>query len=270
MTGTEVMDPAELKRMQEMMGVTGSDGGGGLPMLKINLDDEDSNKRQIPRGSLYLNKEPAVYTKTATIRVMGVHFQYMEYDPEANKLSNRTIIVPHMSLEMLDEKGTTRCGMPSGKSRLDEHQKERYKNVTAFRQLRGIVSYTGNDADGNEVSVENEQFLMSLKGSNFMPFEDEVMKKLPHGRSVWDYNIEVDLERKKNGSVVYYVAHFKPDFSEPLPFTSEVADTINEIATQIRSANTKIREKHEEAVRERQVNSGVMEALGDDLEADVA
>ena len=272
MTGTELatMDSAEIKRMQELMGVTSGDGGGGTPLLKINSLDEDDNGKELPKGTFFLNKSPIAYAKEVTIRVLGVHYQYMEYDPDANKLVNRTIIVPNMQQEMLDEKGTTRCGMPMGKSKMDPDMKERFKNVTAFRQLRGIVSYTGKDADGNEVTYENEPFLMSLKGSNFMPFEDEVMKKLPYGRAVWDYNISVSLERHKNGSVIYYTAKFDPDFREPLPFSQQVAESINEIASQIRSQNAKVRDKHEAAIRERQTNAGVLDALGDDLEQDVA
>lgn len=271
MTGTEIaaVDPAELKRMQELMGVTAG-GGGGTPLLKINAHDEDDNGRELPKGTFFLNKSPIAYAKEVNIRVFGVHFQYMEYDPDANKLVNRTIIVPNMSQEMLDEKGTTRCGMPMGKSKMEPEMKERFKNVTAFRQLRGIVSYTGTDIDGNEVSYENEPFLMSLKGSNFMPFEDDVMKKLPFGRSVIDFNIKATLERHKNGSVIYYVTRFEPDFSSPLPFTQDVADSINEIISQIRSQNDKVREQHEEAIRQRQQDAGVLDALGDDLEQDVA
>jgi hypothetical protein len=255
MTGTEVatMDSAELKRMQEMMGVTASEGGGGTPLLKINSLDEDDNGKELPKGTFFLNKSPIAYAKEVTIRVLGVHYQYLEYDPEAGKLVNRTIIVPNMQHEMLDEKGTTRCGMPMGKSKMDPEMKERFKNVTAFRQLRGIVSYTGKDVDGNEVTHENEPFMMSLKGSNFMPFD-----------------INVNLERHKNGSVVYYVARFSPDFSTPLPLCEKVSESVNEIATQIRSQNQKIRDKHEEAIRQRQSDAGVLDALGDDLEQDVA
>lgn len=272
MTGTEVaaMDPAELKRMQEMMGVTASEGGGGTPLLKINSLDEDDNGKELPKGTFFLNKSPIAYAKEVTIRVLGVHYQYLEYDPEAGKLVNRTIIVPNMQHEMLDEKGTTRCGMPMGKSKMDPEMKERFKNVTAFRQLRGIVSYTGKDLDGNEVTHENEPFMMSLKGSNFMPFEDDVVKKLPFGRAIWDFNISVNLERHKNGSVVYYVARYTPDFSTPLPLCAKVSESVNEIATQIRSQNQKIRDKHEEAIRQRQSDAGVLDALGDDLEQDVA
>jgi hypothetical protein len=272
MTGTEVatMDPAEMKRMQELMGVTASEGGGGTPLLKINSLDEDDNGKELPKGAFFLNKSPLAYAKTVKIRVLGVHYQYLEYDPDANKLVNRTIIVPNMQQEMLDEKGTTRCGMPMGKSKMDPDMKERFKNVTAFRQLRGVVSYTGKDVDGNDVTHENEPFLMSLKGSNFMPFEDDVMKKLPFGRAVWDFDINVSLERHKNGSVIYYVARFQPDFTTPLPFSQEIGESINEVASQIRSQNEKIRDKHEAAIRERQTNAGVLDALGDDLEQDVA
>jgi len=265
-TEVAVIDAAEQQRLAEMMGAK-KQQTGGVPQLKINLHHEDADDRPIPAGTVFLtDMDKTVYAKTARIRVLGHHYQYSEYDPEQKKTVNKTVINSTFQQEFLDQNGTTKCGMPKAKSKMDEGEKKRFENVTCFRQLRVLASYTGKTADGEEITVENQPAIMRLKGANFMPFEEEVMSKLPSGRDLWDFGVDLSLEKMKNGSVTYFVIHFTPDFANPLPLDNDTVETLKHFAAMIEGENRKVIEAHNQAIRQR------TEAydLGADLEADVA
>jgi hypothetical protein len=268
-TEIATIDPAEQQRLAEMMGAK-KEQSGGVPLLKINLQHEDSQDRSIPAGSFFLtDQDTAAYAKTVKIRVLGQHYQYSEYDPDQEKVVNKTTINSSFRQEFLDIKGTTKCGMTKAKSKMDEGEAKRFKNVTCFRQLRVLVSYTGTTAGGEEVSIENQPAMMLLKGSNFMPFEEEVMKRMPKGNEIWDYWIDVSLSKHKNGSVTYYVAHFDADFSNSVSLDKDTIETIQHFGSLIEGENKRIVAKHNEAIRERTQGAALLEE-GDDLEADVA
>ena len=270
-TEVATIDAAEQQRLAEMMGAK-KEQSGGVPLLKINIRHEDSDDRPIPAGSFYLtDQDEAVYAKEVKIRPLGQHYQYVEYDPDLEQVVNKTVINRSFREEFLDIKGTTKCGMTKSKSKMDEGEAKRFKNVTCFRQLRVLVSYTGKTAEGEEVTVENQPALMLLKGSNFMPFDEEVMKRMPKDREIWDFWMDVSLSKHKNGSVTYFVAHFEPDFANPAPLDGDTVDTIKHFASMIESENRRIIDQHNEAVRAR-VSSDTLigDVAGDSLEDDVA
>lgn len=253
-----VISSAEERQLALSLGAApdaDSQNGGGIriPLLKINLDDEDDNGKELPKGQFFLTgQETPVYAKSVKIRPLAEMFQYSEYDPANNKLANRTIIAPSLREELIDEKGGVRCGKPLGKV-LKENPElaEKYKNVTCFRLVYCLVTYTGKTADGNEVTVENAPALLRLKGSNFGPFDDEVRKRIPRGQNLWNFWVDVTATRKKNGSVVYYVLGFQPDLGNPVPVDGNTLETIKVIRDLIQRDNTAIRNKHMAALRGR-------------------
>lgn len=271
MNDLTVIDPIEQQRLREMMGVSSEPAGGSgdrVPLVKINTEFEDDDGNQLTPGSFYLRDyDQLAYAKNIKIRVLGQHYQYIEFDPEQNKSVCKTTINKSFNQDFLDTRGQMKCGMTKAKSKMEPYEKERFKNVTCFRELRGLVTYTGTDPKGAEVEIKNQPMIMLLKGSNFMPFEDEVMKKIPTGNAVWDYWIDVSLERKKNGSVTYYVMHFDFDSSAVQSFDQDTAATVRRFAEMVENENAKIIEAHKKALAER--NSGSYEvAEYDDLEAD--
>lgn len=269
MNDLAVVDPLEQQRLKEMMGmVSDAPAGDRVPMIKINLEDEDEDGNELPRGTMYLRDHTQiVYAKEIKIRVLGQHYQYIEYDPELNKTVCKTTLNKSFRQEFLDTRGTIKCGMTKPKSKMEQYEKERFKNVTCFRQLRVLATYTGVDSKGNSVTIENQPAIMLLKGSNFMPFEDEVQKKLPRGASVWDFWIDVSLERMKKGTVTYYVMHYKFDPSDVQPFDTQTADTVRTFATMVEAENDRILAEHKKAVSERMSGDYVV-ADHDSLEAD--
>lgn len=248
-----------------------------LPTLKVNLDDEDDQGNALPKGSFMITgQEVTSYAKKVKIKPLVEMFQYLDYDPDQNKTVNRTLIVPSFKHEFRDERGGVRCGKPASKV-LKENPDlaAKYKSITCFRLVYALVSYEGKSATGETVSVENVPALLRLKGSNFSPFEDEVSKKIPKGQHLYNFWVEVSAERKKNGSVVYYVWNFSPDLGNPVPLDQQTYETMVGIASMIKDENTRIDDKHHAALRGRQVDTSALKAVeileGEDadLEADL-
>lgn len=257
MTDLTIVSSAEERQLALSLGAApdADNQGGGvrIPLLKINLDDEDENGKELPKGTFYLtNQDTSVYATSVKIRPLAELFQYSEYDPTANKLANRTIIAPSLREELIDEKGTVRCGKPLGKV-LKENPElaEKYKNITCFRLVYCLVTYEGEAADGTVVKVENAPALLRLKGSNFSPFDDEVRKRIPRGQNLWNFWVNVKSTRKKNGSVTYYVLGFEPELSTPVTVDGPTLETIKVIRDLITKDNESVRNKHMAALRNR-------------------
>lgn len=273
MNDLTVIDAAEQQRLKEMMGVTVDSNSGTerVPMVKINTDTEDDEGNEIRPGTIYLrDNDPVVYAKEFKLRVLGQHYQYIEYNPELNKTVCKTTINQSLMKkhDFLDTRGTRKCGMTKPKSDMEEYEKKRFQNVTCFRQLRGLVSYEGTDKHGNPKTIENQPAILLLKGSNFMPFEEEVARRLPKGSTFWDFWLNVSLERRKTGSVVYYVMHFDFDPSDVQPFDPKTAETVRAFADMVDRENERIIEAHKEAVSAR--TSGDYEvAEYEDLDSDL-
>ena len=268
MNDLTAIDPIEQQRLKEKMGIETNTSADRVPMLKVNLDFEDDAGNELKPGTIYLkDHEPTVYAKEFKLRVLGHHYQYIEYSPELKKTVCKTTINKSFNQDFLDTRGSTKCGMTKPKSKMDEYEKERFKNVTCFRMVRGLVSFEGTDASGNTHHVENQPVILMLKGSNFMPYDEEVVRKLPKGTSAWDYWLNVKLERRKNGSVTYYVYHYDFDPAATLPLDQRTADTIKVFSEMVDRENSRIMESHYKAIEER--NSGAYEPAEDDsLDAD--
>ena len=69
-----------------------------------------------------------------------------------------------------------------------------------------------------------------LKGTNFGPFEDEFLKKLPRNSNIWDFQATLTTKRHKNGSVVWFTFHFDPDLKNRLGLDQDTVDGIGAIA----------------------------------------
>lgn len=246
-----------------------------MPQLKINLDDEDAAGNELKKGKFFITgQEVPVYADKVRIRPLSQMFQWVEYDPEANKAVNRTLVIPNFRAEPRDEKGGVRCGKPASKVLKDNPElAKKFKNITCFRLVHCLVSYTGNTATGEEVTVENQPALLRLKGANFSPFEDEVVKALPKGTKLYDFWIEVSATKKKNGSVTYFVLNFSPELGKPVPLDQMTYDTMVHIVGTIKEENDRIESKYRAAVSGRSADAAAMNAIdiidGDSLDDDL-
>lgn len=246
---------ADQERMlAEALGLVQDNGGDSnyLPRLKVNLDDEDGDGNELKRGTYYIaakGTEP-VYASKVTFRPLAQYFQWRRYDPELEKFTGRTLMVGHLSDEARDTDGTVKLGKPTSKQmQEDPSMKERFKNITCFRMVYGLVSYDGVTATGDKIKIEDQLVIFDLKGSNFSAFEDEVMKQVPNGKYVYNIEVEITNTRKKNGSVVYFVHNYKV-LPDTLPLTPELLEHIKSVFSLVKEENATIEKLHTKALRD--------------------
>ena len=268
------IDADEIAALRRSMGVDPTaDRGMQLPELKVMLDDEDANGQRLPKGSFYIKGHGTenVYAKEVNIRVMAHHFQYVDFDGEAKKVRNKTILATSFRSDFPDVKGTLRCGRPASKvfKELSDEAKKKYESITCYRILRGIISYEGETQSGEKVKIENVPFIVRLKGSNFMGFDEEFASKLQSGRDLWDYWTTLSLERKKNGSVTYFVFHYAPQFQTPAVFDMPTVETIRAFSAMVSGENDRIMESHRTALTKAYDTDEIYDTISGDLEGDL-
>jgi len=275
-TELTTVDLAELNKLAAGAGANPNAGGGPrVPQLKVNMDDEDVDGKPLPRGYFMLTEQEVTsYAKEVKFRPLAMHLQYIDYDEAENKLVCRTVQNSNFQQEFRDTRGTTRCGRPSGPEWRDmpKEAKEEYKNISCVRYVRGIVSYEGETKTGEKISVDNVPCVIRLKGTNFSPFEEEYMKKIPNGRMIWDFWLDMSLERQKNGSVVYYIMHFAADFASPVPVDVPTFETIKYFVQMVDEDNERVERDYKSALAKRNGDASVYDSIaegGGELEGDL-
>jgi hypothetical protein len=265
MTELVTIDAAKERALSAILGLGGESEGSSthLPLLKINLDDEDDEGTPLPRGKFMITgQEDPVYADKVRIRPLSQMFQWVHYDPDQNKAVNRTLIIPNFRSEARDEKGGIRCGKPPSKVlRENPEMAKQYKNITCFRLVHCLVSYEGKTASGEKVTVENVPTLLRLKGANFSGFEEQVADKLPKGKKLYDFWVEISATKKKNGSVTYYVYNYAVDLGNPVALDQPTYDTMLHIVDIVKAENTRVQRKYDEAVRGGSIDSAAMAAV---------
>lgn len=268
-TELSVINQAELDELISATGASVEDltgGGDFLPNFKVNYDDEivfNDEKKEIKPGTLFVtNQDVPVFAKVARIRPLMQHFQYIDYNDDEKRVENRSIFITNFKEEARDEKGTLRAGKPPSKV-LKENKElaKQYENVNVFRNIHVLVDYEGTDPDGNKVEVKNVLAVYRGKGSNFAPFQEEYIDKMPKGSRIWDYSLKVSTTKEKNGASTYYVVHFEPDFNEKLPLDVETFELLKDIKARIDKINAEIDKKYYEAVHNRSTDDDVINSL---------
>lgn len=226
-----------------------------LPILRINYQEEDDDGNELKKGTFTLQGgEQNIYAKEASFRALGDYMQYLHYSQEEEAVVNRTII-HRIGDEPIDEKGTVRCGRPIGKElqQMPADEKAKFKEITCFRYIYGLVSMEGTTAEGSPTSVENLPVLFRMKGTSFMNFTREVIEPA-NAKSLQFQQVPTKLstKRHKNGSVIYFTAHFSPDFSKTVEISPEDMEAMRKILTMIKQNNDQVKDKYNEALRAKQ------------------
>lgn len=242
-----------------------------LPLLKINYEEEDQDGNELRKGLWTLtNQEVASYAKEVTFRALGDFMQYLHYDEDKEEVVNRTII-HRAGDEPLDEKGTLRCGRPIGREfhAMEESEKKRFKGITCFRYLYGIVSYKGETATGEEVQVDNMPCLLRQKGASFMAFSDQVIQAA-RSRNVNFQQVTstIGTKRNKKGSVTYFTPVFTPDMSNLVELSDQDIATMKRVLGMIKAVNEGVIAKHNESLKSKQDDSDVLDSVSEVLDAE--
>ena len=272
-TAISAVDQNEVNSiLAALQGTGGDDNIIKVPFLKVQYDTEDKQGRDVKRGSFTMSDmEIPLYCDTVKIRVLAQHFQYRESDPQTYKIVNKTILMDDMrKREPRDRKGTLRCGRPDAKTlkQLSEEDQAMWrKKVVAFRIIRGLVTGAGKTAEGETIAFENKPFQMFLKGINFMPFEDQVIKALPGSKHMHD--VWIDLTSKKDKKA--FVVGFDIDHNAEAVMDTDTVETLKVFYDMARVENEQIEEGYKSSAFERQAMDAAQTALdgADDLEADL-
>jgi hypothetical protein len=268
----------ELAAAMGMGGGSSNASSDRLPELKINYQEENDQGQSLPRGQFFVRgtDDDPVFAKTVNFRPLSQLFQWIQYDPEENKVKNKTLMIPMLRQEARDMNGTTRCGKPTSNvlREMSKEDQKRYSDIKCFRQVRGLVSYEGKNADGDTVTVENQPVIVMLKGSNFNPFEDEFLKKLPRGRKMHEYTVKVGATKTKgSGGNIWWVMNFEPDLVNAQAMDEQIFETVKVMHDMVKNENDKIQASHEKALRNSQLSDDAIDALDNissDLEDDLA
>lgn len=273
MTELATIDAAAQRKLNAILGASQDTSGSDsrLPLLKVNSKRKNAEGKKIPEGQFVLSGlEEDVFAESVMIRPLSQTFQWLQFDPEAKKVANKTVIVPNFRTEPIDMKGTLRCGKPPSKilRELDRDEQKKYEDIKCYRQIRCLVTYEGKTAANKAVSIENQPAILLLKGSNFSPFEDQVVKRLPQGRNLYDFWVKVNAKEMENGSVVYWVMQFEPDLGTPVGLSKPDIDTMYRMADMIQNENAMVKSKYNESIRAQNASDGAIDSIATVLEDD--
>jgi len=271
-----------MDQMRSMMGTSdrplkqNSQPNNRLPELKISSQRKDESGNDIKKhmGEFYVKGlgEP-VYAKSVRVRVLSQLYQWVDFDEEQMRPRNKTIMIPFLNMEPRDELGTIRCGKPLTKDMADwpKAKKAQYDSINLFRQLRGLVTYEGQTADGKTVSIENQPCIIMNKRSSYMKFEQGVISRI-NGREFSDYWLDVTSEEQEMGSVVYYTWKYTPDLKNPVSMDDDTEATLDVIARMVVEENIRIENSYKKNRQNYELNEEALQALKSveaDLDADL-
>lgn len=265
---------ATIEQQQEINSLLTELGGSAaadmikVPFLKIQYEDEDKQGREVKRGTfLVTDQGETVYATSVKLHVMAQYFQYRQSDPNTYKLVNKTILQEDFRKgEPIDMKGSIRCGRPTSKglsALSDDEQKDWRRKVRATRILRGVVSYTGKTADGEEKTLENVPCQMYLKGMSYNSF-DSVINALPFGKKYQE--VWVNITNKKEGKA--YVPEFAIDFGKPAVLDEDAIETLKLFRDMARQENDFIKGRYSDSLISKGSEGEVYDAVDGDLEID--
>lgn len=264
---TQLVDPERERNLAMILGSSEAapTKADYLPEIKMNVDDEDESGNPIKKGLFWIKglEGEKAFAEKISIRPLAHHYQYLHWSQAERKLANKTILITNWGQEPIDELGTVRCGRPDSKTlkQLTDDERGKYSEIKCFRQVRCLVDFEGKTSTGEAIKHKNLPAIILLKGSNFSPFEDEFKKVMPKGANLWDYKATVTTERRKQGSVVYFVMHFEPDLKKKIPLDDPTLETMQGMADMIVRENKAIQGKYQRALTNAQNDIRTIDAV---------
>ena len=271
----------EQNNLQDLTSHLGAGGRGSgniiMPELKINYDDDED----LTLGTIFVkegkNDTDFFYTKTVTFRPISQMHQYSIYSSTENKVTCKSRLITDFFEEARDTQGTLRCGKPTSKEmrEIPEDQRKKFSDIKNQRQLRGLVSFTGKNRNGEEKTYENYPVIIRLNGQNnyqvdkatdkvFAPFEEQYLKKVPRNSSMWNFNVNITTEKRKNAlKKSYFTYEYVPDFKNELPMEKDLYDTIMMIKEIIDGENNYVDGQYYKALKGESYDAEAVSALNE-------
>tara|TARA_R100000808_G_scaffold24956_1_gene59877 strand:- start:1043 stop:1906 length:864 start_codon:yes stop_codon:yes gene_type:complete len=238
MTKTELANFDSLSK-EQIMRLTGQedDSGGSssviLSRLAINRmgEDDDGNKVEVGTYKIYDPvSEKIVYSKkngVVKLRPFIRSYQYMEYNPDENNYSNKSIIFKSWKDEAIDMNGGIKCGKVPFKEieTLSREDQAKQKQIKCYTLVYGLLNMDAVTGDGKEVTIEDLPILWRATGMNFRPINEAITSIKGQDKLQQNTNLLLSTQRKKHGANVYYMTSISLD-KDNVEFTKKNYETI--------------------------------------------
>ena len=237
-----------LAEISAQLGAASTSTGPSIPELKMNYDGDNG-----PMGAFFLKtKQDQVYaTENVRFRAFSNHIQFRHWGDD-NKLINKSLLIKNEKHdEARDQLGGLRCNVPTYEESIamSPEEKKKFEGRDKYRIVRGLINYTGKTTDGREFTIENQPCIFEGKIKNFGPFYHDVIKKLPQGMNLWDFENILSKETMTNSyGKKFYVMHFAPQFGSPIPMDQLTYDSLAHVTNLITSENKDIEKHYRKAI----------------------
>ena len=242
---------------EDIMKAIGQDDGAkrvGVPRLTINRNPEDDDGNQLPMGAysvFHSDVGQNVYGKPAYFRPFLNTMQYMQYSPEKEEYVNRSIIFKNWKEEAIDIQGGTRCGkIPQReweKLGLTNEELANQRTIKCYRLVFGLVSFDGHTEDKTSVKVKDYPVLWRGTGVQFNPVGNALQAISERKKLMFNCLLNLDSQKKKNGSNVYYVSSIKVDADANIKLSKDDELALSKFQTIINEENSEVLELYRNA-----------------------
>ena len=143
------------------------------------------------------------------------------------------------------------CGMPTYEQsiQMTPEQRKEYEGRDRYRVIRGLVSYTGKTASGEERTIENEPVIMSLKRKNYGPFYHDVIKRIPSDGKFFNYRLALTADKQTTDKgAKYYIMRFSPDLQNKVTLDQKLYDSMTAVAGMVKAENERIDKSYFDAI----------------------
>ena len=262
---------------EKLMALTGQDDGATknmLPKLAINYDTDTEDGKSLKKGTWRIQHQGRfVYSDNAILRPFMRTFFWSLWDSEQGRSVSSSIQKTVMSGDFPDSVGGNKCGrLPKDEVEAladDDPKVITSKAVNCNQLIYGVVSGVFKDADGEEVTLDEEPAMSYFKRSGFMPVNNFINNITSGSSKRIMQKVEINLKtsRLKKGSVTFFVPvltehNYRDEITEnDKSLMSMFADTI-------KATNAGIMNQHREAVKLQ--SSSEDTDLSKDFDADAA
>ena len=242
---------------EDIMKAIGQDDGSkrvGIPRLTINRNPEDDDGNQLPMGaySVFHNEVgQIVYGKPIKFRPFINTMQYMQYSPEQEEYTNRSIIFKNWKEEAIDIQGGTRCGkIPQReweKLGLTTEELANQRTIKCYRLVFGLVTFDGHTADKTPVKVTDYPVLWRVTGVQFNPVGNALQTISERKKLMFNCVLDLDSQKKKKGINVYYISSIKVNADASIKFTKDDEATLGKFQSVINDENAEVLDLYKNA-----------------------
>ena len=264
-----------------LTGQGGGQVGNILPQLRINYDSdvevEGGETVDVKKGTWKLNildasdNRVTVYSKKATIRMFLRGYRWAAYNQADEQFDIMSSIFRNWGDPVVDNLGHEFAGGNFKKGVVAIHPEFDPDGSTPLKCQQIIYALTtledAKDMYGKVHTVVDVPSMYIAKGSAFVPISDLFRDFSKKGQDSGDWSVSLTTQRKKNGSVTYFVP--VPVVESEHLYTVEEFAILKKFEETLNSENREVLAKYRKVI-ENKVTESRAETLvdGSDLSND--